>query len=132
MSNLKKFTFAIYLKVSGLFWYLPLVGIFVVAQQVSITAFIWLFIFSVFPLAYAFFGYLQAEHIAAKLEASKSFAFIMSCLSLLGGGAIQGIILALYSGDVDAIIFTVGFTGLFGLLPSLFVAVLFIGLCENA
>ena len=132
MSNLQKSTFAMYLKVSGVFWYFPLFGIFVVAQKISIAAVVWLLVFSVFPLAYSFFGYLQAEQVASKLSVSKSPAFVMSCLSLLGGGALQGLVLALYSGEVGAIIFMVTFTALFGLLPSLFVSAMFIGLCENA
>jgi hypothetical protein len=131
MSNHQKATFGIYLKTSGIFWYVPLIAIFITARDMSLGAIGWLLIFSIFPAAYAWLGYLQAEKVALEIATSKFAAFRMSFLSLLGGAALQGLVLAPFSGGVGVIGFTVTLILLFGFLPALFVAALFIGLCEN-
>lgn len=113
------------------FWYLPLIVIFLSAGDVSLANIGWLLILSVFPPAYALLGCLQADQIALKVGASKLPAFRMSLLSLLGGAILQGLALSLYSGGVGAFAFMVAIILLFGFLPALFVATLFIGFCEN-
>ena len=132
MSNHQKATFGIYLKTSGLFWYLPLVAIFLAGGDMSLGAIGWFLVLSIFPAAYAWLGCLQADKVVLEIVTSKSAAFRMSLLSLLGGAVLQGLVLAPFSAGVGAIGFMVTLILLFGFLPALFVAVLFIGLCENS
>lgn len=131
MSKHQKSTFGIYLKTSGLFWYFPLIAIFLIAGDISLGVIGWFLIFSIFPAAYSWLGYLQAERVALEIDTSKFAAFRMSLLSLVGGAVLQGLVLAPFSGGVGGIGFVVAIILLFGCLPALFVAALFIGLCEN-
>lgn len=98
----------------------------------SLGAICWFLVLSIFPAAYAWFGYLQADKVVLEIVTSKFAAFRMSLLSLLGGAVLQGLVLAPFSGGVGVIGFMVTLILLFGFLPALFVAALFIGLCENS
>lgn len=103
-----------------------------IAGDISLGAIGWFLIFSIFPVAYAWIGCLQADKVASEIVMSKFAAFRMSLSSLLGGAILQGLVLALFSGGVAEIGFMVTIIMVFGFLPALFVAALFIGLCEKS
>ena len=121
--------FGIYLITSGFFWYLPILIIFWPSGDISLGVIGGFLKLSIFPVAYAWLGYLQAEQVVSEIVSSKFAAVRMSLLSLLGGAIFQSLVIVSLPNS-PVLFLVVPIILFFGFLPALFAAGLFVALCE--